>query len=123
MTKPNASQEDKLKAELERLKKLTGVGLELDIVWKPAAEKAVLGEIKDKVIYIYEVRKEKILDVLRHEFIDYCISEAIEPYRAVTNKLIKSINEDAYRRKEMFVEALKKLLFRTFRDRVPRMDD
>jgi len=112
MTKPKASQKDPFKVELERLKELTGVGLELDVVWKPSDEKAILGEIKDKVIYIYEVRKEKVIDILRHEFIDFCISEAIEPYRAVTNKLIKSINEDAYRQKEKIVEALKKLLFK-----------
>ena len=57
-----------------------------------------------------------MIDILRHEFLDYCISRAIEPYRVVTNKLIKLINEDAYRRKERIVEAFSKLLFERVRD-------
>lgn len=45
-----------------------------------------------------------------HEFLDYCLSQAIEPYKEVTNRLISLINEDVYRRKERIVEALAKLL-------------
>ena len=111
MTKPRTSHKDPLKVELERMKRLTGLGLELDVVWKPSDEKAVLGEVKEKIIYIYEVKKEKVIGVLRHEFIDYCISEAIEPIRTVLNNLIKLINEDLYKRKEKIVEALMRLLF------------
>lgn len=62
------------------------------------------------------MREGKVIDILRHEFLDYCISRAIEPYRVVTNKLIKLINEDAYRRKERIVEAFSKLLFERVRD-------
>jgi hypothetical protein len=100
-----------LKAELERMKKLTGLGLELDVVWNPCADKPLLGEIKDNVIYIYEVSLENAVNVLRHEFVDYCVSKAIEPYRATTNNLIRSINDGAYRQKERVVEALMRLLF------------
>jgi len=100
-----------LVAELERLKRLSGLGLGLKVVWNPSPEKALLGEVKDKTIFIYVVSKEKAIEVLRHEFLDYCVSQAIEPYRRVTNKLIKLINDDAYREKEKIVEALIRLLF------------
>ena len=55
---------------------------------------------------------EKAGDILRHEFVDYCVSKAIEPCGAATNNLIRSINEDAYGQKERIVEALKRLLFK-----------
>lgn len=105
-----ASQREILEAELERLKRLTGLGLGLEVVWAPGADKALLGEVKGKDIYIYEECMERALETLRHEFLDYCISRAIEPYKEVTNRLISMINRDAYRRKEEIVEALTKLL-------------
>lgn len=50
------------------------------------------------------------LGTLKHEFIDYAISQLTEPYKEVTNKLISFINEDAYRRKEKVVEARTRLI-------------
>ena len=38
-------------------------------------------------------------------------SQAIDLYRRVTNILIKLLNENAYKRKEQIVEALRKLMF------------
>lgn len=109
--KSKASLREVLKAELESLKRLSGLGLDLTVVWEPSSDKAFSGEVKGNTIYIYEMREGKAADVLRHEFLDYCISQAIEPYRMVTNKLIKLINEYAYKRKERIVEALRRLLF------------
>ena len=100
----------RLEAELERLKRFSGVGLELKVVWKPSPDVALSGEVKNSLVYVYEVDEEKAVDTLRHEFLDYCVSQAIEPYKEVTNRLIRMINEDAYRRKERIVEALVKLL-------------
>ena len=108
---PKPSRVKALKAELERLKRLTGLGLDLDLVWLPSADKSLLGEVKDKVIFIYEVNEQNVIDVLRHEFLDYCVSKAVDPYKKVTNNLIRMINDDAYREKERVVEALKRLLF------------
>ena len=102
----------RLEAELRRLKMLFGLGLELKVVWKPSPDEALLGEVKNNLIYVYEADEEKAVDTLRHEFLDYCSSQAIEPYKEVTNKLIRMINEDAYKRKEKIVEALVKLLKR-----------
>ena len=47
---------------------------------------------------------------LRHEVNDYCISQAIKPYREVTNRLITMLNEDAFRTKAPIVEALTRLV-------------
>jgi hypothetical protein len=50
------------------------------------------------------------MKTLKHEVLDYAISQTIAPYKEVTNKLIAQINEDAYRKKERLVEALNKIL-------------
>lgn len=102
----------RLEAELEWLKRFFWLGLELNVVWKPSHGGALSGEVKGNLIYVYEVDEEKAVDTLRHEFLDYCLSQAIEPYKEVTNRLIRMINEDAYRKKEKIVEALVKLLNR-----------
>ena len=57
-----------------------------------------------------KIVEEEAVETLRHEFLDYCISKAIEPYKEVTNRLIRIMNENAYRKKEGIVEALNKLL-------------
>ena len=107
----------RLEAELERLKRFSGLGLELNLVWKPNSDGALSGEVKNSSVYVYEVDAKKAVDTLRHEFLDYCVSQAIQPYKEVTNRLIRMINEDAYRRKERIVEALVKLLKKDMRAR------
>jgi len=80
------------------------------MVWSPSSDSKLSGEVKGNVLYIYESDGFRAVDVLRHEFIDYLVSEAVEPYRSVTNKLIQLLNEVAYKNKEKVVEALIKLL-------------
>ena len=80
-----------LEAELERLKRPSG-------------------EIRENVIYIYEKNGERALETLRHEFLEHLLSQLVEPYREVANKLIHLISEDAYRRKEKLVEVFKNLI-------------
>jgi len=100
-----------LREELERLKRLSGLGLDLNLVWAPDSGSALSGKVKGGTIYIYEKGEGKAMDTLRHEFLDFCVSQAIDPYRRVTNTLIKLLNDDAYKRKEQIVEALSRLLF------------
>lgn len=99
-----------MEAELSTLKRLSRLGFELKIVWEPSPDGALCGEVKNNTIYVYDDREEKAVETLRHEFLDYCVSQAIEPYKEVTNWLIRKINDDAYRRKEKIVAALVKLL-------------
>jgi hypothetical protein len=68
------------------------------------------GEIKGITIFIYEPNRSQASATLVHELVDYCVSQAIEPYKEVTNSLIKIINGEAYKKKEKVVETISKLL-------------
>ena len=87
-----------LEEELARLKVRVALVGHLRVVWMPNANNALSGEVKGNAIFIYERDEEKALETLRHEIVDYCVSQAVDPYREVTNRLIKMINEDAYKR-------------------------
>ena len=98
---------EKLRDALERLKQLFRIGYELEVVWLPDGNDRLSGEVEGSTIKIYEKNFDKALDVLIHEFFDYEISKVVKPYRDIANALIKLMNEQAYRRKEMFIEAVK----------------
>jgi hypothetical protein len=99
-----------LEEELERLRQATGVGQGLSVVWMPSADRGLSGEVRGSTIYVYEAEVKEAVQTLRHELMDYLVSQAIEPYKEVTNRLIKMINDDAYRKKERVVETLTRLL-------------
>ena len=92
---------DFLRRELKHLKQIFGRGYELEVIWAPNENSNLSGEVKGTRLYIYEPDREKALQTLVHEFLDYLISRIIEPYRDVTNKLISLINEYAYQRKDI----------------------
>jgi hypothetical protein len=100
----------KLEAELERLMKILRLGYELRVFWVPDSNSKCSGEVRGTCIYLYNEDENDALETLKHEFIDWAISNAIEPYKEVTNRLIAMINEDAYTRKEKLVNALERLV-------------
>jgi len=100
----------KLEAELNNLKERSGLGLELKVVWKPRFNNELSGEVKNNIIFIYEEDEKKAIDTLQHEFLDYCVSKPIMPYKMLLNKLIQMLNDDAYRQKEEVVIGLQKLI-------------
>lgn len=104
------SLQNALEEELERLKRLLKMGYELKVVWLPNGNPNLSGEVKGETIYVYEEELEKALETLRHEFLDYEISQIIEPYKQVANSLILILNKYAYERKEKLIEALTKFL-------------
>jgi len=104
------SLQEILEEELERLKRKFQMGYELKVVWIPNDNSSLLGEVRGDKIFIYERDEEKAVETLRHEFLDYAISQVIEPYKEITNKLIMLMNEEAYRRKERLVETLRRLV-------------
>jgi hypothetical protein len=106
-TKPRIQK--KLEEELNRLKAILGLGYDLIVKWVPDGKSKLSGEVRGNLVYIYEEEEEEAVETLRHEFIDFCISQVVEPYKDVTNLLIKKINKDAYLQKEKLVEALKRL--------------
>jgi len=102
-----------IQAELQRelrtlMEKLSISGLQ--VLWSPDESSKLSGEVKGQVIYIYEPGLEKAIEVLRHEVLDYMVSQAIEPYKDLTNALVKLLNQKAYERKEEVVEKLSRSL-------------
>jgi len=101
--------EAKLREELKRLQALLGCGHDLKLVWAPGHDSDLDGEVKGRTMYIYSQNQPAALKTLRHEFLDYAVTQLIEPYKEVTNALIALINRHAYTRKEKLVEVLASL--------------
>lgn len=114
----SSQTEVKLQEELERLKRLSKLVSKLSVSWEPTSNGPLSGEVRNNIIRIYESDERKAMEVLYHEFIDYAVSLAIEPYKEVINELIKLLNKSAYRRKEDVVEGLKGLLLNTIDEEV-----
>ena len=109
-TSGSNSIQNRLEVELQRIKEKLGVGHELQVVWSPNTELKLSGEVKNSIVYVYEPNGDTAVATLRHEFIDYLVTQAIEPYKSVANKLIQLINEAAYKKKEEIIERLAKIL-------------
>ncbi len=100
----------KLRRELKRLQETLNQCHHLNVVWTPKRESSLDGEVKGDTIYIYSLSFNGAMKTLRHEFLDYTVSQCIEPYRQVTNSFVALLNKQAYERKEKLVEALASLL-------------
>jgi hypothetical protein len=98
-----------LERELQDLQIQSRLAPNLKVVWTPNNNHHLSGEVKGTTIYIYESDKTKAINTLRHEFIDYCISKPIEPYKDLVNLFIKERNQQAYKQKERVVEGLLRL--------------
>jgi hypothetical protein len=104
------SIEERLKNELMMIKRKAGITDDLEVVWAPDADSKLSGEVKGKKIYIYEEDEEKAVNTLIHEFIDFLVSRALEPYVSLANAMIKLLSDIAYRRKEEVIETIARLL-------------
>ena len=99
-----------LRAELDKLKRKLQITDELELVWRPDDKREVSGEVKGHVIYLYDATPSSASATLRHEVVDYVVSQAIEPFKEFANELVRALNKAAYKRKEEVVERLLKLL-------------
>jgi len=102
--------EAKLSEELKKLQVLLNQGYDLKVVWTPKKDSNLDGEVKGNTIHVYSQSLEEALKTLRHEFLDYAVSQCVEPYKQVANQLIAIVNKQAYERKEKLVESLASLL-------------
>jgi len=92
-----------------RLKSKFKVGQELKLQWMPN-NGPKSGEVTGTTIRIYEADSTKALDTLRHEFIEYLLTQdLVAPYKRLINKLISLFEEEMYDRKERLVERLQEL--------------
>ncbi|RSN75988.1 hypothetical protein [Candidatus Methanodesulfokora washburnensis] len=114
------SMEEKLKNELKALKRKAEITDDLEVIWAPDADRKLSGEVKGKTIYIYESEEEKAVNTLIHEFIDFLVSRALEPYVSLVNAMIKLLNDIAYRRKEETIETIVRLLTSQEGENVPQ---
>lgn len=101
--------------ELDRLKQVTGMGHELKIHWQPGhicynkEGKPLRGKVVGNVILVFDKEAEQAKEALGHEFIEYLIDKAIEPYRNLLNAFIQVFHNEAYEKREECVKALSKL--------------
>ena len=85
------------------------MGQELKLQWMPN-NGSKSGEVTGTIILIYEADLTKALDTLRHEFIEYLLTQdLVAPYKRLINKLISLFEEEMYDRKEKLVERLEEL--------------
>lgn len=101
---------NKLETELEMLKAKSGVKADFKVVWLPRPDLKKEGEVVGRTIFVYSQNMDEALETLEHEFVDFVVSGAVEPYLKVVNALLSAISEQAYDKKEEVVEALLKLL-------------
>jgi hypothetical protein len=98
-----------LETELAHLKKKFRMGHELRLEWTPN-DGPNSGEVNGRTIRIYEADQSKALDTLRHEFIEYILTEElVAPYKQLINRLISLFEEEMYKRKERLVERMLKI--------------
>ena len=104
------STQTALEKELEVLKRKLSLNDKLRVMWMPDQSNNLSGEIKDLTVFIYEPTRNQASLTLVYQVVDYCVSQAIEPNKEVTNILIKFINREAYKKKEKIVETISMLL-------------
>jgi hypothetical protein len=96
-----------LEKQLSRLKDRFQMAHELELKWLPDANSRKSGEVLGKTVYIYEEDEAKALDTLRHEFVEYVLTdELIAPYKKLVNSLITVLEEEMYERKERLIGRL-----------------
>ncbi len=79
--------------------------------WIPDESKDVHGEVRGSTIFVYDSDPDEAVRTLKHEFVDYCITEqVISPFVELVNVLIKSKEAEVYRKKERLVNFFSGLL-------------
>ncbi len=106
-----------LQKELKRLTALFDWGHHLKVDWRPDMRRDIDGEVKDDRIIIYASSTACGSRILRHEFLDALISEAVKPYVEIINAqrrmisvLLQDLGEKAYQHKEKVIYRFERLL-------------
>ena len=85
------------------------LGLPLIVCWRPDNSKAVHGEIKNNMIFLYDIKEEDAWDTLTHEITEYKLQSVTRPYRLMINSLIDALEKTVYAQKESFIDFLPKI--------------
>jgi len=108
--------QEKLEAELQRIKAKAGIGSpELRVLWVPEKPRVkdgreLLEEVRGNTILIYERDPQKAVELVRHGFAEWLLDRHTRPYRLFLNKLIELFEQMQYSRREEVVEAIARLL-------------
>jgi hypothetical protein len=101
----------RLEATLRRLQRQLHGGYEVSVQWAPDELSSVSGDVRNGTIYVYEVKAERAVAVLTHEFLDHLLtSELVQPLVRYVNLQKGLIEHLIYQRKERLVERLALLL-------------
>jgi len=107
--KQDTDVQKSLELELRRLLGMLGLNDDLRVIWAPDVRNKLAGEVKGRTVFIYADGLAEAIDTLDHEVIDYIVSGAVDPYRQMVNSLIRTLNDEAYRRKEEAVEMFRRM--------------
>ncbi|MEM3872501.1 MAG: hypothetical protein QXE05_08075 [Nitrososphaeria archaeon] len=106
---------------LEKLKKKTNLGLELEVEWIPGyvkhskEGKMLRGEILGYKILVYDQSLKDAKETLVHEFMEYLLTLHTKPYRSLITVLVEAlvsvVEDQAYDQRDKVAKALTKLYF------------
>ncbi|MEM3871728.1 MAG: hypothetical protein QXE05_04155 [Nitrososphaeria archaeon] len=108
--------QESLEKLLEKLKKKTNLGFELEVEWTPGQIKyskegrILRGEILGNRILVYDQNFKDAKETLTHEFVEYLLDQAAAPYRDLANLLLGQIDTKAYIVKDKVAKALTKMI-------------
>ena len=105
----------RLTGELERLKKMVGMGFEVSVRWLSGKVrykngKQLLEEVSGDTIIIYTEDSAEAMHLLAHGFAEWLLNQHTKRYRLLINKLIEVYEQIQYEEKEKIVQALTKLM-------------
>ncbi|MGB9672493.1 MAG: hypothetical protein ACPLZY_05040 [Candidatus Norongarragalinales archaeon] len=109
--------EARLRQELERLKRLLGVGNEVEVKWLPHTlklkdGKQLLEEVVGNTIIIYAEKQDEAVKLLHHGFAEWLLNQHTKRYRLLINKLIELFEQIQYEEKEKIADAITNLLLK-----------
>ncbi|MFH0748845.1 MAG: hypothetical protein V1915_02850 [Candidatus Bathyarchaeota archaeon] len=95
--------QQRLEKELERLKSKFGLAGHLSVVWDPRpSSEEVHGMVRNSTIFVFDTELEEALRTLKHEFIEYILTqEFLEP---------RLFEAKAHRRADALVDIIARLL-------------
>jgi len=108
-------QNFRLEAELEKLKRIMGLGFEVKVRWLPGEIKFKDGkkleeEVIGNTIFVYEENPTRAKTLLAHGFAEWILNQHTKKYRLLINKLIEVFEQIQYEEKEKIVDAISKLI-------------
>lgn len=92
----------RLEEELKRLKARVGLAGHLRVVWDQKSPEEEHGMVKDSTIFVFDVDEEEALRTLRHEYIEYVLTNEFLTPRIFEAK--------AHRRTDALVDILASLI-------------